>query len=61
MNLFYPQVHRSTQGLREGLQEQHQEGRDRARVLQITEASPSECIDMASWTCFIIPITQISQ
>ena len=42
-NRFFPQVHRSAQGLREGLQEQHQEGRDRARVLQITGASPSEC------------------
>lgn len=28
-------VHRSAEGLREGLQEQHQEGRDGTRVLQI--------------------------
>ena len=58
LNTFFPQVHRSAQGLREGLQEQHQEGRDRARVLQITGASPSECKGTAGETPFIIPITK---
>ena len=33
-------VHRPAEGLREGLQEQYQEGRDGARVLQVKRDTP---------------------